>query len=1026
MSTRDYQFIVGPETSTLPTATDPVASGDIVNLGYADKTYTHGVADVAAVKAVAAASRTDNMSLWVDSLKAFFYFDSGSSATGDDVQVITPTAGTGRWLKAHAAIPTAGLTASRIPSTDASGNLQSSGNATFSGDMTVTGDLTVQGTTTTLQTTNLDVEDTNITINDGGNDATSEGAGLTVERTGTAGSLKYATALTSKFKIGDLGSESEIITAAGAQSITGVKTITNPVLTAPDLNAGTVDSLSSLSVRDTSAAFDVTIAATSSPILTAGRTLTVDVNDANRTLDLAGNLTLAANLSTSGAFAQTLTATALTNVTLPTTGTLSTLAGVENLSGKTFTDAVTMAQIATPSTPAASYNKIYPKSDGNFYNLNSSGVEQQIGGGGGGGSKNYFSTVNNSNGNGNFELGATTGFNKLTVSLSSLIPTGAPTIGTAASVTTFAVNSTTPLAGTYDLQMAGSSGFTAGQGWISDARTIDQADQAKVQTIKIYYKAVTNGTGYNFSGTSANTYAVYIYDTVNSAWIQPAGVYGMTQSSGVGYMTGTFQTPSNMTSFRIAVIAINATSSNTEIRFDDISVGPQTAPIGAVVTDTKDISSSVTPTGFGTVTNKSIWMQQIGDRYYIQGKFTAGTATGVNASIDFSGFAMDSAKMSSSSVGQSVGDVERVGTSISDLTLFYDGSTTTSIFFSDNASSAGSFSKRLGTSVSNNNDTWSFSIDFPVSGKSSNVQMSNDTDTRVVAARLTGASGSQTFGSLTVVTFTTVEKDTHGATSSFQRFTAPISGYYNFDARITAPTASATATAQGFYAALYKNGTGGTQLDYCAYTIQATGINNFITLNPRANDVFLNAGDYVEVYIEKDTNSSAAAVATSAHRMHFSAERVSGPSVIAASETILARYTTATAGSYTAGTIVDFGTKVEDSHGNLVTTGAAWKFTANAPGRYFVAAKVRQAAAAAGAAGENYALVMSKNGADYCVLGEAISQNTTSLVWPLGGSDEIYLLAGDYIQFYMAGYTGTRTLTTNALYNHVYIARVGL
>lgn len=99
------------------------------------------------------------------------------------------------------------------------------GNKTFVNDVTVTGDLTVNGTTTTINTANLTVEDKNITINFGGNDATSEGAGLTIERAGTDGSLVYETALTSKFKIGDLASESEILTAGHVQTITANKTM---------------------------------------------------------------------------------------------------------------------------------------------------------------------------------------------------------------------------------------------------------------------------------------------------------------------------------------------------------------------------------------------------------------------------------------------------------------------------------------------------------------------------------------------------------------------------------------------------------------------------------------------------------------------------------------------------------------------------------------------------------------------------------------------------------------------------------
>jgi hypothetical protein len=102
------------------------------------------------------------------------------------------------------------------------------------------------------------------------------------------------------------------------------------IVTTVDINGGTVDALTSLSVRDTSAAYNVTIAATSSVVLDAARALTVDVANASRTIKLAGNLditgtvTTAAALSFAGAFATTITATAPTTVTLPTNGLLQT------------------------------------------------------------------------------------------------------------------------------------------------------------------------------------------------------------------------------------------------------------------------------------------------------------------------------------------------------------------------------------------------------------------------------------------------------------------------------------------------------------------------------------------------------------------------------------------------------------------------------------------------------------------------------------------------------------------------------
>ena len=86
-------------------------------------------------------------------------------------------------------------------------------------------------------------------------------------------------------------------------------------------------------------------------------------NNAASTITLNGNFPLNLMLSAS------------TSITLPTAGTLSTLSGSETLSNKTFSDAITMNQIATPSSPAAGTDKIYFKADGNAYILNTNGTE---------------------------------------------------------------------------------------------------------------------------------------------------------------------------------------------------------------------------------------------------------------------------------------------------------------------------------------------------------------------------------------------------------------------------------------------------------------------------------------------------------------------------------------------------------------------------------------------------------------------------------------------------------------------------
>lgn len=98
------------------------------------------------------------------------------------------------------------------------------GDKTFADDVIITGDLTVNGTMTSVNSANLEVTDKNIVINNGGNDASSEGAGLTVERTSTNGSIVYQDSLTSKWKAGPEGSESEVVTVGTSQTISGVKT----------------------------------------------------------------------------------------------------------------------------------------------------------------------------------------------------------------------------------------------------------------------------------------------------------------------------------------------------------------------------------------------------------------------------------------------------------------------------------------------------------------------------------------------------------------------------------------------------------------------------------------------------------------------------------------------------------------------------------------------------------------------------------------------------------------------------------
>lgn len=132
-------------------------------------------------------------------------------------------------------------------------------------------------------------------------------------------------------------------------------TLTNKTLTAPTINGGTHTGITNFAIRSSgTGAFDLTLANTEN--LTAGRTLTLTLNDANRTISLNGNLTTASSFTTAGANALTLTTTATTNATIPAgTITLVDLATSQSLSNKTingltFTANTTGFSIAGGST----------------------------------------------------------------------------------------------------------------------------------------------------------------------------------------------------------------------------------------------------------------------------------------------------------------------------------------------------------------------------------------------------------------------------------------------------------------------------------------------------------------------------------------------------------------------------------------------------------------------------------------------------------------------------------------------------
>lgn len=104
MATREYEFVVGPETSTIPTAGTPTNDDDVLTKAWSESRFVGGkvaVANIAALKAIPASGTTgrrDNDLIYVDTALAVYRFDSGSSDTGDDDIIVEPDSGSGRWI----------------------------------------------------------------------------------------------------------------------------------------------------------------------------------------------------------------------------------------------------------------------------------------------------------------------------------------------------------------------------------------------------------------------------------------------------------------------------------------------------------------------------------------------------------------------------------------------------------------------------------------------------------------------------------------------------------------------------------------------------------------------------------------------------------------------------------------------------------------------------------------------------------------------------------------------------------------
>lgn len=565
---------------------------------------------------------------------------------------------------------------------------------------------------------------------------------------------------------------------------------------------------------------------------------------------------------------------------------------------------------------------------------------------------------------------------------------------------TWTATSTSPVKGPGAFVFTkGGSANRQGQG-CSYTFSVDVADRAKVLDIEAEYLV---GSGTFVPGTSSTNsdVIVYIYDVTNSTLIEPSSIKLLSNNTTLSdTFRASFQTSATGSSYRLIFHVSTTSTADYTLKFGDISVAKSKYSYGTPITDWS-AQETTSGTHVSNVTYNRKWRRE-GDSIRERIQITYTGATTSSALQVNTKYTIDVSKLN----GGALNNTESLGVcALTDVSTGFRyvgsvavGSAATQIRCGGDAAATGNWSDTNPVTIASG-DYIEIDVLYPATGLSSSVQMSDRTDTRVVS--FVGTVPTQSLTANVTDISATTEKDSHGAWSGTV-YTVPVSGDYKISSFIYS-------AATAFNSKVYVNSSFTRYIGYHAASFGGGGT----VILPN-----LKTGDTISV-----RSNTTATIASDAGQT-ISISRISGPSAIAASELVTAKFTTDTARTTnnTTPTIV-YEDEIWDSHSAY--NNSTGEFTCPISGRY-IASGGYALSGVAGTVGHANILRIFKNGSIDTDLAANVVQTTTSIVNRSYGSAGFSCVYGDIITFRFYSDTAN-TLNSGAagVSNHITLNRVG-